>query len=846
MITRDRAGRPVTRASINSRSQIRTKKEWDDRFSIERMPQYNALRDKHCQAYVNMIKKKHKKPKRIQPQVEMGPGRIRRRKIRTNYDVGEERTGSRRMGRKPPKAEAIRKRAAITDEIMSNLEQELNKLWDENNVIQYHRDTFSSSLKSLARESSAAMMAKEIDDLKKNKAPIQKVSLGIIARENCLREVKEYRYEEGENLDDFITKCTHKLHSLRMLSLNAVECIVIWREQMLYAYNQSLSMVAEPAPELPFLWNGENYLVKIKNDTDFLKDHSLAEWFNFSDKNDPFLVIPSCAHSGVGLKALKKGRKKQSKKKIVKDGNKYEVPLDNSLMQRIRASEVILEKEAAGSVTEPSMSPQTNKTMESPSKSDKKLVQNNIPESRNEENNHPNHDSAHVVNQRESLFDLRKKKNDSHKKLPQENGVLKPEVEKPQPVDVPMTDTSPIEEVENEEEEIFDYDFIAINIKESQAVEYLQNYIEKLDEKLALTFAEPNDLVEKVYTGNNTQWIGLKNKGSRSEIDGLFIYNVDPHFSRVNIHHLTTLSRKGLESAISKAIDYIWKNENVHEIRLGLYHYEGEKNGKKAKVFDTEYRDILKKNKLKWKNMLNQEHHRILVMGANRPADYGEPNFEYEHLLSLKSALMYAVTANNPGTSTVNHEHSMFYIPSMYLNSLLSHRLKDISEDATVPEAHKVLNDLLFEFQGANQEALPATVSTTSTDLEKAAEPASFNKIEISGKDIAKDCEEYHCNALTLAGKILCVDYYIHKVNSQAYKFLRIKSKEIITVQVNSISSKILFMPLESEQKVGMMVFKKPADARFDTPEDLYDYCKAITREMKESATAQTSGLYLP
>lgn len=47
---REKGTRPITRASINSRSQMRTKKdrrEWDDRFSIERMPEYNPLRDKH-------------------------------------------------------------------------------------------------------------------------------------------------------------------------------------------------------------------------------------------------------------------------------------------------------------------------------------------------------------------------------------------------------------------------------------------------------------------------------------------------------------------------------------------------------------------------------------------------------------------------------------------------------------------------------------------------------------------------------------------------------------------------------------------------------------------------------
>lgn len=206
---REKGTRPITRASVNSRSQMRAvkdRKDWDDRFSIERMPEYNALRDRHCAAYVNLIKKKFKKPKKITAHIEMGPGRIRKRKIRNPEDIREERSQSRRGGKKPPKASLKMTRAPITDEIMEDLENELNKLWQDHSIPQYHKDVFQQYLHLLSRDASAAMMAKEIDDLKKNKAPIQKTCLGVIARENCLKEIKQYEYQEGEDLDDFITK----------------------------------------------------------------------------------------------------------------------------------------------------------------------------------------------------------------------------------------------------------------------------------------------------------------------------------------------------------------------------------------------------------------------------------------------------------------------------------------------------------------------------------------------------------------------------------------------------------------------------------------------------------------
>ena len=138
---KDNRTRLITRASINSRSQMRSKKDrkdWDDRFSIERMPEYNTLIDRHWQAYVNMIKKKFKKTKCIQPQVEMAPGRIRRRKIKQPNEGSVERNGSRPTRSRPPKAGIGKNRNAITDEVMETLKEDLNRIWDEFRIPQYH------------------------------------------------------------------------------------------------------------------------------------------------------------------------------------------------------------------------------------------------------------------------------------------------------------------------------------------------------------------------------------------------------------------------------------------------------------------------------------------------------------------------------------------------------------------------------------------------------------------------------------------------------------------------------------------------------------------------------------
>ena len=118
-----------------------------------------------------------------------------------------------------------------------------------------------------------------------------------------------------------------------MLSLHVVKCIIEWRKQLIYNFlitNQPNGTapggVASPGNQMPknnikkfknipFLWENENYLLKMKSDTTIaLYNSHFAKYINFSSKNDPFLVFPSSKHhetkksvvQGGGMAALKK------------------------------------------------------------------------------------------------------------------------------------------------------------------------------------------------------------------------------------------------------------------------------------------------------------------------------------------------------------------------------------------------------------------------------------------------------------------------------------------------------------------------------------------------------------
>ena len=189
------------------------------------------------------------------------------------------------------------------------------------------------------------MFAKEIDSLKKDAHPVQKCMHGIIAREACLKtiadlqtqmiemkaEQKEKKQEqvqetgksklpeENEELisPPHLNQFVEHLHALRMFSINIVECIHSWKEHCLFPYQQS-ELRGEEEPKLEFIYDGNNYLMKMMKDNAFLgiKSNPFLKYFYFSDRGDPFLQIPATQYYGVGKIKHKKKKKKEEKTTI--------------------------------------------------------------------------------------------------------------------------------------------------------------------------------------------------------------------------------------------------------------------------------------------------------------------------------------------------------------------------------------------------------------------------------------------------------------------------------------------------------------------------------------------------
>ena len=236
---------------------------------------------------------------------------------------------------------------------MLYLQQELRKCWEAYGIDEYHRGVFNEHLQGMSAEEFSPILAKEIEDFGREKAAVQLANTGIVAREECIKHITALEgaiQDEGAPQEAF-TEAVNLLHSLRMLSLNVVECIVKWREHLLCIKAQVNPESAKSPTAIPFLWRGENYLTKMKSDSLFLAESAYSRVFNFSAKSDPFLVFPSLAHTGVGtasLMAKKRGKGTSPHKSSSHSSasGRLTVPLPNALMKRVRASEVILMEEA--------------------------------------------------------------------------------------------------------------------------------------------------------------------------------------------------------------------------------------------------------------------------------------------------------------------------------------------------------------------------------------------------------------------------------------------------------------------------------------------------------------------
>lgn len=81
--------------------------------------------------------------------------------------------------------------------------------------------------------------------------------------------------------------------------------------------------------------------MKVNNDTLFLKDTWLAKIYHFSNKSDPFLLVPSQIPQPSVQKSAKKNKKVKKIRKNTIKPKLLRLEIDYSLVKRIKQLELV-------------------------------------------------------------------------------------------------------------------------------------------------------------------------------------------------------------------------------------------------------------------------------------------------------------------------------------------------------------------------------------------------------------------------------------------------------------------------------------------------------------------------
>ena len=221
-------------------------------------------------------------------------------------------------------------------------------------------------------------IAKEISELEENQAPVQTIMVLITAREECINAIhyKETQIDQNQqnkevvmgNLEKYVDEAMQLLKTLRYISIDVVEAIVEWRNRLAYLASKVPDETEVTNHLFVFQYENENYLSKMKTDTNFLSTSQLKLYLNFSAKSDPFLLNPSSQNikkKTMVAKGKKKSKKAQKSVKLVN------LHIDYQVINRIKACEMVLVEEA---VYDELMNQQS--TTQTTEQDDNKMIEN--------------------------------------------------------------------------------------------------------------------------------------------------------------------------------------------------------------------------------------------------------------------------------------------------------------------------------------------------------------------------------------------------------------------------------------------------------------------------------------
>ena len=289
--------RPIRRQTKNPRQERES--SWDNRFHLGRIPDYNPQSDKHLRQFLALKKKK---------KLLLPPSR----KEQSPKSIHKSTSNHRIRSAKPP---------VVKTQVFKKLMEDLKAAYSAAGIPEEFQSAFVERLQSLQPRTRANLLVKELQEIKQEKSLVTYLVNAISTRESSLHEIQEFSTHIRQLSSQVKTHAIELLSNLRVLTVQVVEAAKAWKEKLINLDPKS------PSKPTVITWQNQNYLEKIKTDQNFLKDSNLGKFFEFSDKEDPFLIHPSIFNSNA------------------RAPGKFELPIPSSLLKRIRKCEALINHE---------------------------------------------------------------------------------------------------------------------------------------------------------------------------------------------------------------------------------------------------------------------------------------------------------------------------------------------------------------------------------------------------------------------------------------------------------------------------------------------------------------------
>lgn len=599
------------------RAERSSRDHWDERFVLGRIPDYDALKDKHCLNFMLLVTTKRKRN-------IVTPGRNRRM-----------RTPGTSASRTASKKAFVGTGKVVTGTVLREFREKLMERLLREKLPEEIWAPLLDAMDSCTFRDRIILYAQELEEIERNQSILQVLTQAIQVRELTLKDLYKAvdMFTASTNKGQLITEAKNTLVKLRENSIESLEAVNMYREKI-----ASICVGSKP---VPVYYLGKNYVLKVKNDCNFLINSPLSKIFDFSEKSDPFLLHPSHSKQGeyedIPIAPSLLPRIKVCEKVILEEvltlrhvsRDRRNDPLARTAItqsnKRTRGGKIGMETRSGIQTRDASLVAVRNLT---PTKEDyhadsprrpgpvipgtkgnfSEVNSTEMPSTPVKQTQDEPSEMHKVGSHRKNLSSTSKRPHVPLKPSQMGYGGVKPQPpksNKPDKPSIPYTE---------------DLELRGFELGAEALGSEIEAFVKLAPEQIRETFwtdTSFRDILKSSYSA----FLQAIQGGKRLGIIAFSIDTLNTAIKRIHLHLLSAMNISDLARVLDLSLTHFWTTFGCDEVRIALNYRDID--GKLAA--EPEIKSLVSERKFKWKNLTNTaDGKRMIIMGVHRPEEHDE------------------------------------------------------------------------------------------------------------------------------------------------------------------------------------------------------------------------------